>query len=63
MAVMEFGGWSDWSTFEEHYMGEMTPRAMDRERGKIDYMGGEPADDEVLFSPDSSAAGKVYSGD
>ena len=60
MAVMEFGGWSDWSTFEEHYMGEMTPQAMDRERAKIDYMGGEPADEEVLFEPDSPALASTY---
>jgi hypothetical protein len=60
---MEFGGWSDWSTLEDHYMGEMMLQAMDRERGKIGYMGGEPADDEVLFSPDSPAAGGVYSRD
>jgi len=63
MAVMEFGGWSDWQTFEEHYMGEMTPRAMERERGKIDYMGGEPDQDEVVFEPSSSAAAEAYSFD
>jgi integrase len=62
MAVMEFGGWSDWSTFEEHYMGEITPEAMDRERAKIDYMGGEPDTDAVLFKPESPAAAEVYGG-
>jgi integrase len=60
MAVMEFGGWSDWQTFETHYMGEMTPRAMERERGKIDYMGGDPDQDEVIFEPTSAAAAEAY---
>lgn len=49
MAGMDFGGWSDWSTVEDHYMGEMTPRAMDRERAKSDYIGGELADEKVLL--------------
>jgi hypothetical protein len=43
MAGMDFGGWSDWSTFEDHYMREMTPRA------KSDYIGGELADEKVLL--------------
>jgi len=60
MSVMEFGGWSDWATFEEHYMGEMTPEARDRERGKIDYMGGKPEQEEVVFEPGSPAARQTY---
>ena len=60
MAVMEFGGWSDWSTFEEHYMRETTPQAMDRERAKTSYLGGEPADEDVLFEPDSPAPASTY---
>jgi hypothetical protein len=36
---------------------------MDRERAKIDYMGGEPDEDGVLFEPSSPAAGEVYTGD
>jgi integrase len=59
MAVMEFGGWSDWETFEQHYMGEMTPRAMDRERGKIDFMSGSPGE-EVVFNPSHPAAAETY---
>jgi hypothetical protein len=43
-------------------MHEMTPRTMDRERRKIGYMG-EPANDEVLFSLNSPAAGEVYIGE
>lgn len=60
MSVMQFGGWSDWDTFEEHYMGEMTPEARDRERGKIDFMGGIPEQDEALFEPKTAAARQTY---
>ena len=60
MSVMQFGGWSDWETFEDHYMGEMTPEAMDRERSKIDYMGGEPEKDEIVYTPQSPAAKATY---
>lgn len=60
MSVMEFGGWSDWDTFEQHYMGEMTPEARDRERGKIDYVGGDPQQSQVVWEPQSSAAKQTY---
>jgi len=60
MSVMQFGGWSDWATFEEHYMGEMTPEARDRERGKIDYMGGETREEEIVYEPQSPAARQTY---
>jgi integrase len=62
MVVMEFGGWSDWATFQEHYMGEMTPEARDRERGKIDYLGGEPEGEEIVFEPQSPGAKATYYG-
>jgi len=60
--VMEFGGWSDWQTFEEHYLGEITPEAQQRERSKIDYVGGEPDSDGVTFNPRTMGAKKVYGG-
>lgn len=60
MVVMQFGGWSSWETFEEHYMGEMTPEARDRERSKIDFVGGEPAQDQAVFEPRSPAAKQTY---
>lgn len=60
--VKEFGGWTDWQTFEEHYMGEMTPEARDRERGKIDYANGEPQEDAIVFTPSSTAAKRTYVG-
>ncbi len=62
MVVMEFGGWSDWHTFAKHYMGEITPEAQQRERNKIDYLGGDRAEDEVVFEPASAAAQQTYGG-
>lgn len=62
MVVMEFGGWEDWDTFKEHYMGQITPEAQQRERGKIDYLGGDPAADEVVYEPESPAAKATYGG-
>jgi integrase len=38
--VMAWGGWESWPTFREHYLGEMSPEAAVRERGKIAWMGG-----------------------
>jgi len=63
MSVMEFGGWSDWQTFEAHYMGEMTPEARDRERSKIDYLGGEPEPGAQPMQPQTPATKQTYSGD
>jgi integrase len=40
--VMEWGGWEDWETFREHYLGEFSPEAIKRERGKVDFLGGSP---------------------
>jgi len=59
MVVMEFGGWESWQTFYDHYMGEITPEARDRERNKIDYMGGEP-EDKTIFEPRTAAARQTY---
>lgn len=60
MVVMSFGGWSDWATFQQHYMGEMTPEARDREREKIDYVGGSPDEQGVVMEPKSPAAKATY---
>jgi len=62
MSVMQFGGWDDWQTFKRHYMGEMTPEARDRERSKIDFMGGQPEESDVMFEPANSAPKAVYRG-
>ena len=36
--VMEWGGWRDWATFREHYLGEFSPAAVSREREKVDWL-------------------------
>ena len=36
--VMAWGGWESWTTFREHYLGEMSPEAAVRERGKIAWI-------------------------
>jgi len=58
--VMEFGGWEDYSTFAEHYMGEITPEAQQRERSKIDYVGGETEEQTMPFNPRSPEIGSAY---
>lgn len=46
--VMSWGGWDDWGTFKDHYLGEMSPAAAERERSKI----FEQADaDGPVFEP------------
>jgi integrase len=40
--VMSWGGWEDWDTFRNHYLGEFSPEAIRRERGKVGYLGGTP---------------------
>lgn len=42
--VMEWGGWLDWDTFRQHYLGEFSPEAIKRERAKVSYLGGEPVE-------------------
>lgn len=38
--VMWHGGWEDWETFREHYLGEFSPGALRRERSKISWLSG-----------------------
>ena len=38
--VMSWGGWEDWETFRNHYLGEMSPAAAEREREKISFVSG-----------------------
>lgn len=38
--VMSWGGWEDWDTFREHYLGEFSPEAIKREREKVNYLEG-----------------------
>ncbi|MDB2283489.1 site-specific integrase [Halorubrum ezzemoulense] len=52
--VMSWGGWEDWPTFRDSYLGEMSPATAERERGKISYVsggrGGE-SDSGPVFRP------------
>lgn len=41
--VMGWGGWEDWPTFRDHYLGESSPEAADRERSKVAWMDGDRA--------------------
>jgi len=52
--VLSYGGWSDWDTFRNHYLGGMSPRARDRERSKVAFLsGGEGVDEpEAVFEPE-----------
>lgn len=45
--VMDWGGWEDWDTFRQHYLGEFSPEAIRRERGKVDFLEGGDPDAEV----------------
>lgn len=46
--VMNWGGWEDWKTFRDHYLGEMSPAAADRERAKV-YGDADPT--APVFEP------------
>jgi hypothetical protein len=43
--VMSWGGWEDWETFRNHYLGEMSPAAAEREREKISFVSGDVKSD------------------
>ena len=43
--VMSWGGWEDWETFRDHYLGEMSPAAAEREREKISFVSGNVESD------------------
>lgn len=38
MIVLEWGGWNDLETFLNHYKGEYTPEAQQREREKVSWL-------------------------
>jgi integrase len=41
--VMAWGGWQDWETFRDHYLGEFSPEAIRRERNKVEYLADRSA--------------------
>jgi integrase len=44
--VMDWGGWRSWETFRKHYLGEFSPGALQRERGKVSFLEGDVAQDD-----------------
>jgi len=36
--VMTFGGWEDWDTFREHYLGQYSVSAQQRAREKVPWL-------------------------
>lgn len=60
--VMSHGGWDDWDTFRRHYLGEFSPEALRRERGKVSWLGGDGVEgDSPTVSPGPpSAAGQSF---
>jgi hypothetical protein len=36
--VMEWGGWEDWETFREAYLGTYSTKAKTRAREKVDWL-------------------------
>lgn len=60
--VMEWGGWDDWDTFREHYLGEFSPEAIKRERSKVDYLGGTVQFEEQRQQQNVSFIGSRFKG-
>lgn len=52
-AVMDFGGWTSWEVFRQHYLGELSPRALRRERAKVSYL-----DSDVDVATDGAGDGR-----
>lgn len=57
--VMSWGGWEDWETFRNHYLGEMSPVAVEREREKISFVSGSAdigSESNPLFQPQAQSS-------
>lgn len=57
--VMSWGGWEDWETFRDHYLGEMSPAAAEREREKLSFVSGSrDTDDDFgpVFRPQAQSS-------
>lgn len=37
--IMEYGGWSDWDTFREHYLGAYSPEQERQQLAKVEWLG------------------------
>lgn len=63
-SVMAFGGWESWDTFRDHYLGEMSPEAARRERGKISWAGSGREIEQAaptVFEPRRGESGRSHS--
>lgn len=63
--VMWHGGWNDWETFREHYLGEFSPAALARERSKVEWLGGESEgrEEQHVTTAAPPASGAQYRSD
>ncbi|WP_455448596.1 tyrosine-type recombinase/integrase [Natrinema thermotolerans] len=53
--VMDWGGWEDWETFRRHYLGEFSPEAIRRERGKVNYLEDDVSSQAKVVHPAATA--------
>ena len=64
--VMSWGGWDDWETFRRHYLGEFSPEALARERGKVTWLATRPPEErpdaDSAVHPAVTPSGTNYSG-
>lgn len=62
--VMDWGGWDDWEDFRRHYLGEFSPGAIRRERGKVDFLDGPDVDDvDPVVQPGAMPPARSRGGD
>lgn len=47
--IMQWGGWEDWTTFRDNYLGEMSPEVDRREQQKVPWLADGQVD---LSDPD-----------
>lgn len=57
--IMQWGGWEDWETFKNNYLGEMSPEVDRREQQKVPWLADgqvDLADPDVHTLPAGSGA-------
>lgn len=58
--VMDWGGWTDWTVFREHYLTELSPEAIKQERKKVTYL--EDSFDDRRRGTSEGVGGRVMGG-
>lgn len=62
--LMSWGGWRDWTTFRDHYLGEFSPKVVERERQEVNFLAeGEPIDAEPMVHGIPSGGGYAHGDD